>query len=136
MLMSTMLRVLDFKPFRGRKGPEDLLSIDVATMLRAATLEGRLDAVWTMIPHELGGAGKLAAIRVALAKAMGLIAGSGDFVFVWPTGGGFIELKVRAALSPAQQDFRDWCIGSGNRYAVCKSVNEVEAKLREWGALT
>ncbi len=135
MLMSTMLRVLDCKPFRGRRGPEDLLSIDVATMLKVATLEGRLDAVWTMIPHELGGAGKLAAIRVALAKSMGLIAGSGDFVFIWPTGGAFIELKVKAALSPAQQDFKAWCEGSGNRYAVCRSVAEVEAKLREWGAM-
>lgn len=135
MLMSTMLRVLDYKPFKGRKGPEDLLSIDVATMLRVATLEGRLDAVWTHIPHEVGGGGKLAAIRMALAKAMGLIAGSGDFVFVWKGGGAFIELKVRAALSPAQQDFGQWCGGAGVPYLVCKSVAEVEQFLISEGVL-
>lgn len=141
MQLPTILRLLDFKPFAGKRGPEDDLSMAVANMLRAATLEGKLDAVWTSIPHEVGAVRRgspqlgVAKAKYAKQKAMGMITGSGDFVFVWPNGGGFIELKVGAQLSPAQRDFRDWCAGSGNRYAVCKSVDEVVATLRSWGAM-
>ena len=137
-----LLRVLDFKPFRGKRGPEDNLSIDVATMLRAAALEGRLRAVFTSIPNEVGAVSRnspmfgAATARYAKQKAMGMIAGAGDFVFVWPEGGGWIELKVEASLSWAQKDFRDWNEATGNRYAVCRSVEAVEEKLTAWGALT
>ena len=137
-----MLRVLDFKPFRGKRGPEDNLSIDVATVLRAASLEGRLRAVWTSVPHEVGAVSRgssqfgVAVAKYAKQKAMGLIAGSGDFVFTWPGGGAWIELKVEASLSPAQRDFKAWCEETGSHYAVCRSVAEVEATLFSWGALT
>jgi len=140
-MMANLLRLLDFKAYKGKRGPEDELSMDVATMLRAASLEGRLLAVWTSVPHEVGAVRRgspqfgVAVAKYAKQKAMGLIAGSGDFVFVWPDGGAFIELKVDASLSPSQKDFKSWCDSTGNRYAVCRSVHDVEVNLILWGAL-
>lgn len=105
-------------------------------MLRVATMEGRLRAVWTHVPHEAAGKGKFAAIYMAKAKALGLIKGSADLVFVWAGGGGWIEMKTETgSLTPEQRDFRLWCENSGVHHAVCRSVAEVEERLREWGAL-
>lgn len=136
-MISTLLRLMDCKPFRGRTGPEDRLAIDVATYLRAATLEGRLRGTWTHIPHEVGGGNGVASkIRYGLAKAMGLIAGSGDYVFVGPGVGGWIELKTETGrLNPAQKDFSEWCGDKSVNYAVCRSLSEVIEKLNAWGLL-
>lgn len=128
---------MDYKRFTGRKGPEDWLSIDVAVMLRVATLEGRMRGTWTHVANEVVGRDKTAPIRMAKARAMGLVKGSCDFVFVWPDGGGWIELKTKdGSLTPAQQDFRDWCEMAGSRHAVCRTVEEVTQTLFEWGVLT
>ena len=135
--LAARLSLMHYKTFKGKVGKEDRLSIEVANYLRAATLQGLLKATWTHIPHEVGGGGKLAAIRMALAKAMGLIKGSADFVFVWPSGGGWIELKTdEGHLSPEQKDFRLWCEDTGTRYVVCRSLEEVVEKLFSWGVLT
>jgi hypothetical protein len=135
-MIGTIIRIMDHRPFRGRCGPEDQLAIEVANFLRAATLEGRLAGTWTHIPHEVGGAGIKAKVLMALAKAMGLIKGSGDYVFVWEGGGGWIELKSSTgSLSPAQRDFRDWCQSQNVNWAKCKTIHEVINNLVEWGAL-
>lgn len=135
-LFSVLLRLMEVKHFRGRTGPEDRIAIEVGNMLRAATLEAKLSAVWTHIPHEVGGGNHLSSIRYALAKAMGLITGSADYVFVWPEGGGWIELKSKTgSLSPAQRDFKQWCSTTGVKHAVCRSCEEVEETLRTWGVL-
>jgi hypothetical protein len=134
--IATLLRLMDYRTFKGRVGPEDRMTIDVATMLRVATIEGKLLASWTHVPHEAAGRGKFAAIYMAKAKAMGLIKGSADFVFVWPDGGGWIELKTETgSLTKEQREFRDWVVASGANHAVCRSVGEVEAVLIGWGAL-
>lgn len=141
--VAVVLRLMDYRHFKGRAGEEDNLAIDVASMLRVATMEGRFLGTWTCIPHEVGAvrpgssAFRLAQARYAKAKAMGLITGSGDYVFVWPDGGAWIELKSRkGSLSDHQRDFKQWCIATGSRYAVCRSVAEVEENLISWGALT
>ena len=133
---------MDYKTFKGKKGPEDLLAIDVATYLRVATLEGRLAATWTCIPHEVGAVKsnslsfKMAQARYAKAKAMGLITGSADYVFVWDGGGGWIELKTETGtLSPAQKDFRDWANATGSNHAVCRTLDDVVSTLFSWGVL-
>lgn len=136
MKIATLIELLSFKTFRGRVGPEDRLAIEVATYLRAASLEGRLAGCWTHIPHEVGGYGKPASVRMALAKSMGLIAGSTDYVFVWHDGGGWIELKVKPGkLNPAQKAFAEWCVATQCNHAVCYSLAEVVEKLISWGAL-
>ena len=140
--LSELLSLMDYRPYRGTSGPEDQMAMAVATMLRCASIEGRLKATWTCIPHEVGAVPQKSAefkkrqTRYAKAKAMGFIAGSADYVFVWPGGGGWIELKSdHGSLSPVQRTFRDWCKATGSHHAVCRSVDEVVEKLIEWQAL-
>jgi hypothetical protein len=140
--LSELMSLMNYRHFRGRTGEEDELAIAVATYLRAATLEGRLTATWTCIPHEVGAvtkansAFKAAQTRYAKAKAMGLIAGSADYVFVWPSGGLWLELKsASGSLSPAQRSFREWCRATGSDYMVCRTLDAVVEKLIEVGVL-
>jgi hypothetical protein len=142
-LLSIIMRLMDHRPFRGRTGEEDNLAIAVANYLRAATLEGRLRATWTCIPHEVGAVRpgskefNVAQTRYAKAKAMGLITGSADYVFVWQGGGGWIELKApTGSLKPQQRDFRDWSQQTGSLWAKCKTIHEVINTLEGWGVLT
>lgn len=142
-MIGVLLRLMNCKPFRSRRaGPEEILAMEVADWLRAETLEGRLRATWTCIPHEVGyisqkSAGSaLAMMRYAKAKAMGFIPGSTDYVFVWEGGGGWLELKSSAgSLSPEQKDFRDWAVAMRCGHAVCRSLDDVRQKLFEWGVL-
>lgn len=75
-------------------------------------------------------------IRAATkAKAMGVRRGWPDFSFLFPDGvTRFIELKAGASLSPEQREFRDHANPHGI-WAVCRSVEEVAAALRGWGAV-
>lgn len=69
------------------------------------------------------------------AKAMGVRRGVPDFVFVFPDGvTRWIELKAPGgSLTPEQREFRDRFAPLGI-FAVCRSVDEVSAQLRAWGA--
>jgi hypothetical protein len=142
-MIGTLRKLLAFTPFRGRlRGPEDELALHVGTALRAWTLDGSLHATWTCVPHEVGAVSKQspefrsAQARYAKNVAQGLIAGSGDYVFVGDGTAGWIELKSSTgSLSTDQKDFRAWCEHVSARYAVCRTIDAVEATLREWGML-
>lgn len=73
----------------------------------------------------------------AKIKAMGGLAGVPDFVFLLPNGqAGFIELKVSdGALSPSQIEFRQKAMALNCGFAVCRSLDEVEATLTRWLAM-
>lgn len=131
-------KLLAFNPFRGKvHGPEDALALEVGSQLRAWALEGRLRGTFTHIPHEIGGKGPAAKVRLAMAKAMGLIAGSGDYVFAAKGFGGYIELKSDVGrLNDAQKLFKQWCDETQCPYAVCRTLYEVKATLMRWGLLT
>lgn len=121
---------------RVKLGPEDIESIDFANRLRAWTLEGRLKAVWWHTASEVGGGAKNAAIRYVVAKALGLIPGAPDFVFLAPAGGFCLEMKAKSgSMSESQKDFQAWCAHAGIPYAVCKGADAAEAQLRAWGLL-
>lgn len=67
-------------------------------------------------------------------KAMGVKRGWPDLSFLFPDGvTRFIELKAGASLSPEQREFRDAC-APHNTFRVCRSIDEVDAALRAWGA--
>lgn len=70
-----------------------------------------------------------------LAKSMGVRPGIPDLCFVFPGGvTKWIELKApKGSLEPEQRDFRDHVQPHGH-WALCRSVDEVEAQLRAWGA--
>jgi hypothetical protein len=144
-------------------GREDAACIAFADRCREWSLTGKLRATWTHIPHEVGGGGFTksdgkggrvrigavnAQLRYSLAKAMGLITGSADYVFVWKGGGGWMEFKAPSetatahrpkrrggTLTEEQKLFRDWCQSLGVEHRVVTSFAEAAAVLREWGVL-
>lgn len=68
------------------------------------------------------------------AKSMGVKRGFPDLQFVFPDGvTRYIELKAGASLSPEQREFRDHC-AAHDIFRVCRSLEEVDAALRGWGA--
>lgn len=117
-------------------GPEDHITIEFATRLRVWSIERRLRAVWTHIPNEVAGGTKNAKIRYAIAKALGMIPGASDFVFLWAKGSAAIEIKApKGRQSDNQTDFQTWCDIEGVPYFLAYSADEAETILRNLGVL-
>ena len=91
-------------------------------------------AVWAPVPN---GATDLGKRLGGILKTQGkVVAGVPDFIFLWGTGSGGIELKVgRNGQSEPQKDFQDWCRREGVAYAVCRNLDEVIGTLTAWGRL-
>lgn len=68
-------------------------------------------------------------------KDMGVRPGVPDLVFALPGGKlAFIELKAgRNGLEPSQRIFAEDAVNAGAAWALCRSLDEVEATLRSWG---
>ena len=116
-----------------RLGPEDRESIAFANRLREWTISGRLKAVWTHPANEAGyarnGKGRL---RMGIAKALGLIPGTPDFMIVGAGWSLLIEMKSDTGRqSPSQRAFQAWAVEIGIIYRVCRSADEAEEVL--WG---
>lgn len=121
---------------RLKLGPEDVFCIEFADRLRAWTIEGRLDAVWTHVGNEVAGGAKNAQIRYAIARALGMITGATDYMFLWANGSGVLEAKAgRNSLTASQNDFAAWCTARGIRHRVIRSADDGETALKEWGIL-
>ncbi|MEN5278937.1 hypothetical protein ABE527_18570 [Brucella sp. TWI432] len=117
-------------------GPEDVISIDFANRPREWTITRRLIAVWTHIPNEVAGGSKNAGLRYAIAKALGMISGAADYVFLWDGGSAAIEMKApKGTQSGNQSDFQKWCELMDVPYYVTRSADEAEEKLRTLGIL-
>jgi len=129
---------------RGFKlGPEDREAYAFANDLRVATLEGRLRAVWLHPANELGGqtikrgTKRVASPLAALARALGLITGASDYLFLFKDGSLAIEFKsASGSLSPGQRDFREWCKSQDVPFHIARSAPAALAILRERGLLT
>jgi hypothetical protein len=69
----------------------------------------------------------------------GLTRGLPDLLVLTPQLGersGFIELKTeRGRLSVEQKVMRDFLVGRGVPYAICRGRDEPIAQLEEWGAV-
>lgn len=78
--------------------------------------------------------GNLSRTQAGRFKAMGLTPGVPDLHFIWPGGYGVIELKAaKGRLDDKQVAFLGHVQECGHRWAVCRSVEQVESTLREWG---
>lgn len=115
--------------------PEEDLSIRYANELRVAAMEGRLTAVFVHPANEMAGYSSSTA-RSAIARAMGLIPGCPDYLFLGDGRCLAQEAKVgRNDLSPNQSDFQQWCESCNVPYRVFRSVDEGLQQLREAGML-
>lgn len=115
-----------------RGAPEAKLQMNVRRYLMVALAPPHVPGsiIWTA---SLAGVNLSMAARTK-AKAMGVTRGWPDLQFLFPDGvTRYIELKAGASLSPEQRDFRDRTSRHGI-FAVCRSVEDVEAALRGWGA--
>lgn len=139
-----LIRLMDCKRPAMELGPEDRIALDVASMCRAWTLEGRLQGIWFHIPNEGGGSNRRRAhIELALKRALGLIPGAADLVFIGPARlvdhssvVVLIELKAgRNGQSTNQKDFESWAASNQIIYATARSLAQVEALLTEHGLL-
>jgi hypothetical protein len=119
-------------PFNIRVKPEEQLCIGIADMLRQASLQNRLKAIWSHVPNE----GKRHVLVALVMKAMGMLPGTPDYFFIWADGGGVIEIKVgKGRMSDNQKDYKTWCYVLGVKHAVCRSLGEVTDTLTGWGIL-
>lgn len=135
---SFLLRLMTYKMPHCKLGPEDREARIFSDQLRAWTLKGRLRCVWWHTASELaGGGGRAAQIRYAVAKALGLIPGSPDYVFLDAELGSFaLELKSKTGnLTSAQRDFQAWCERSAIPYARARGAEEAVRQIEEWGLL-
>jgi hypothetical protein len=113
--------------------PEQRLSIALAEAMRAHTLSGAYRGVWFCVQNE----GRRHRITALIQKAMGLIPGVSDFVFVWTGGALLAELKVGSnGQTDNQEHFQMWCGHCGLAYGVFRDVAAVEARLRDLGGLS
>ena len=138
-----LIRLMQHHPLsaRTRLGPEDGAAYQFAQDLRAATIERRLRAVWTHPANELAGLPKDTPrrflLRAAIARALGLITGTSDYLFLWDAGSMVIEFKSDTGrLTAEQRDFRDWCAAAGVPFHVVRSSGEGVALLRSAGVLS
>jgi hypothetical protein len=119
-----------------RLGPEDKLAVKVAASLREWSLSGRLEGVWTHPSNEIAGGTKGAAVKYAIACAMGMITGAPDYLFISNNGGALIELKSKTGrLNDNQKNFKAWAEKHNVPYALCRSLEEVEVFLCDVGLL-
>lgn len=136
MVKMFLVRLLSVTPIKWRTPaqPEIALSIAFANHLRALTLDGKLKGVWTHIPNEIGwGANdKKAQFTYALAKNMGMIVGSPDYVFLKSDGALALEAKSKTGRQhEGQKDFEQWCAEQGVPYRIFRTIEEAIAILIE-----
>lgn len=118
---------------RPRTYPERALHAAVAAYLRVALPDAVL---WTTVGH--GGGGK---VRGAQLKAAGMVAGWPDVQLLVPVpwygqAPRFIGIELKAKsgrLSPEQIACHARIRAAGGEVIVCRSVEEVEQKLRALG---
>lgn len=116
---------------------EKELQESTAKYLRLLGPSGRrLKFIAFHVPN-VGGPGKSHRIRGAQMYAQGAMAGVADWLFL--VQGGLccaIELKVgKGRLSSKQLDFQESCLELGVPYAVCRSLEDFQFQLKEWGLI-
>jgi len=117
--------------------PEEALAVAFADHLRALVKAGRLRAVWTHPANEIAGRKSgLSKVRYTIAKSMGLIDGTADYLFLWSDGSGALEAKSgKNKQQDNQLDFEWWCLANGVRYEVFTSVEQALQILTDWGVI-
>lgn len=123
---------MEDKPLSPKRGnQEQKLQIAVINYIRMAFP----DVLCFAVPN----GGKRSMIEAAMMKKMGVLAGVSDLLLFWNGGMGAIELKrpdKTAYMSPTQIEFAEQWQKLGGRFALCNSLDGVEAALKKWGLIT
>ena len=112
-----------------KKQPEQELQKAVVWWLAVAAP----DLLYFSVPNAVNvkGGGRAGAFN----KEMGVRPGVADFCFILPHGrAAFIELKApKGTQTDTQKEFQKECTKRQVPYHICRSLDEVEAVIREWG---
>lgn len=117
-----------------RGHPEDAVQraiVDYLTIVENMTLKR---VRFFAVPN----GGKRSKTEAAIMKGLGVRAGVPDIAVLWVCNKGqphvgFIEVKSGdGRLSPAQEEFRDWCALAEVPWVLARSVADVQAALKEW----
>lgn len=135
MTPSFLIQLMSRKPIPmawGRRRvelePEQRESVEFADDMRAMTLTGEYKGIWLHIPNE----GKRSLLVALILRAMGLITGAPDYIFIWAGGCLLAELKIgKNKQSQGQSWFQQWVEYCGLRYELCYSKEEIVAALKD-----
>lgn len=126
--------------------PEQALQQAVYKYIRYAAPQ----ALCFHVPNGMRAGGKNPLRTGAIFKTMGVMPGVADLLLFWRKGGdeflnGFshnqpcfaaIELKAgKGTQTTYQKDFMHQWIHLGGQYAVCRSIDEVQVSLEQWGVI-
>ncbi len=114
--------------------PEAVLQKAIVGYLALVAPRGRRNApfMWLSIPNE----SRRSARQGAQLKAMGMLPGAADLMFVAGGRVAFVELKVPGRYQTrTQKAFEAECKHHGVPYIVARSLAEVEALLADQGWL-
>lgn len=106
---------------------EEALHVAVVSFLRTTLPE---NCSWFHVPNSL----RTSYRNAARHKAMGMKAGVSDLVFCY--GGRHYEIELKKPGSYQTKKQKDWQAGieaAGGKYAVCKSLEDVNRVLLSWG---
>ena len=111
--------------------PETVLQREIVGFIRS------LGFIPVHVPNGsvLAGGASQRARQMAGLKRDGLCVGFPDLI-VYSEGGRICHLEVKTESgeqSPAQKECEEWLVFFGNRYAVVRSVEDVEEVLHDWG---
>ena len=142
MTPAFLIRLMHYTPLvRVKLGPEDSEALIFANELRKATLEGRLHGLWLHPANELCGippkSPRSFLVRAAIARALGLINGASDYIFLFHNGTLVMEFKSKTGtMTQGQKDFRDWANMVSVPHYVVRSADAGLAILKDHGILT
>ena len=118
------------------KGKEDQISNDIACRLKEAYINNRLKCIFTHISNEQLVKQNNDFAYLKKRKALGMIAGTADYMFVGKQSSVFIEVKCdKGKQTDAQKLFQRWCVEQGVKYHIVRSWDELRDILIPLGLL-
>lgn len=112
--------------------PEQKLCIQFADKMRELTASGAYEGIWLHIPNER----KAHVFTMMILRAMGVITGAWDYIFIGPWGCACLEFKEGSnTLSEYQRYFRFWLRKWDIPHEEVRTVAQAISALKKWGAL-
>lgn len=116
---------------------EDLLAFNVASLLKALTLEKKLKAIWFKVANEgsysKGGYRQLYGLKL---KTQGKLPGVADYMILGEKTSLCLELKTKKGTQSSEQKiFEKWCQTAHVPYRILRDIHDLEPMLLEYNLL-